>query len=72
MPLQPLLEYVAPEITRGQGSSPRTSTDIFSLACVAYHLLTQRSLLQCNNNLRTVGFFTSLVLLHVSVDVQPE
>ncbi|CAM6090431.1 unnamed protein product [Calypogeia fissa] len=53
MPLQPLLEYAAPEITRGQGSSPRTSTDIFSLACVAYHLLTQRSLLQCNNNLRT-------------------
>jgi serine/threonine protein kinase len=54
MPLQPLLDYAAPEITRGQGSSSRTSTDIFSLACVAYHLITRRSLLQCNNNLRTV------------------
>ncbi|KAL2651313.1 hypothetical protein R1flu_019441 [Riccia fluitans] len=52
MPLQPLLEYAAPELTR-QGSAPRPSTDVFGLACVAFHLLTQRSLLQCNNNLRT-------------------
>ncbi|KAG6553544.1 hypothetical protein Mapa_004457 [Marchantia paleacea] len=52
MPLQPLLEYAAPELSR-PGSAARTSTDVFGLACVAFHLITQRSLLQCNNNLRT-------------------
>lgn len=58
MPLQPPLDYTAPELTRKTSSGPHPSTDIFSLALLAHHLLTHQSLLQCNNNLQTVCVYT--------------
>lgn len=60
MPLQPPLDYTAPELTRKVAGGPRTTTDIFSLALLAYHLLSRKPLLQCNNNLQTVRFFSYL------------
>lgn len=60
MPLQPPLDYTAPELTRKVAGGPRTTTDIFSLALLAYHLLSHKPLLQCNNNLQTVRFFSYL------------
>lgn len=56
MPLHPPLDYTAPELTRKSNTGPSASTDIFSLALLAYHLLSRQSLLQCKNNLRTVFF----------------
>jgi SCY1-like protein 2 len=53
MPLHPPLDYTAPELTRKSNTGPSASTDIFSLALLAYHLLSRQSLLQCKNNLRT-------------------
>ncbi|KAJ7546397.1 hypothetical protein O6H91_08G038400 [Diphasiastrum complanatum] len=52
MPLQPYLNYTAPELTRSQGTT-RTTSDMFSLACLSYHLLARKPLIQCKNNLRT-------------------
>ncbi|KAG0559084.1 hypothetical protein KC19_10G077800 [Ceratodon purpureus] len=53
MPLQPPLDYTAPELTRKGTGGPVASTDIFSLALLAYHLISRQSLLQCSNNLQT-------------------
>ena len=54
LPLQPSLNYVAPELTRS-GTFARTSVDIFSLGCIAYHLLARQPLIDAKNNLRTVS-----------------
>lgn len=56
MPLQPPLDYTAPELTRKGAGGPVASSDVFSLALLAYHLISRQSLLQCNNNLQTVWF----------------
>eukprot|EP00271_Cylindrocystis_brebissonii_P007039 TRINITY_DN2014_c0_g1_i1.p1 TRINITY_DN2014_c0_g1~~TRINITY_DN2014_c0_g1_i1.p1 ORF type:complete len:1212 (+),score=286.96 TRINITY_DN2014_c0_g1_i1:322-3957(+) len=62
LPLQPLLDYSAPELVQpyqsmrgSQGSSPQTiyGMDIYSLALLMYHLVAQRPLLKCYNNSRT-------------------
>lgn len=54
LPLQPPLDYTAPELTRKGAGGPDASTDIFSLALLTYHLLSHQALLQCRNNLQTV------------------
>ncbi|XP_024396170.1 LOW QUALITY PROTEIN: SCY1-like protein 2 A [Physcomitrium patens] len=53
LPLQPPLDYTAPELTRKGAGGPDASTDIFSLALLTYHLLSHQALLQCRNNLQT-------------------
>eukprot|EP00897_Mesotaenium_endlicherianum_P003546 jgi/Mesen1/3219/ME001865S02420 len=58
LPLQPLLNFCAPEVTRGASSSTtagevRTNADVFSLGLLAYQLVTKRQLLSCQNNLKT-------------------
>lgn len=58
LPLQPPLDYTAPELTRKGAGGPFASTDIFSLALLAFHLLSRHSLLKCNNNLQTVWWST--------------
>eukprot|EP01018_Ginkgo_biloba_P000863 Gb_28329 [translate_table: standard] len=53
VPLQPSLNYTAPELVQRKMSTASCSSDIFSLGCLAYHLLARRPLLDCNNNART-------------------
>jgi len=52
VPLQPSLDYTAPELVRSKTSTVSCASDIFSLGCLAYHLLARRPLLECNNNAR--------------------
>ncbi|GJP63136.1 hypothetical protein CLOP_g20211 [Closterium sp. NIES-67] len=62
LPLQPLLDYVAPELTRratinrastSASKDARASVDVFSLALLAFQLIARRRLIHANNNLRT-------------------
>uniref|UniRef100_A0A0D6R132 Protein kinase domain-containing protein n=1 Tax=Araucaria cunninghamii TaxID=56994 RepID=A0A0D6R132_ARACU len=53
VPLQPSLNYTAPELVRTKMSNITWSSDIFSLGCLAYHLIARKPLLDCNNNART-------------------
>lgn len=52
VPLQPSLDYTAPELVRSKTPTVSCASDIFSLGCLAYHLLARRPLLECNNNAR--------------------
>ncbi|XP_057815335.2 SCY1-like protein 2 B isoform X2 [Cryptomeria japonica] len=53
VPLTPSLNYTAPELVRSKMSNASCSSDVFSLGCLAYHLIARRPLLDCNNNART-------------------
>lgn len=62
LPLQPPLDYTAPELTRplplsarAGGLDARLSVDLFSLGLLTYHLISKRQLLRCNNNADTVS-----------------
>ncbi|XP_020591543.1 SCY1-like protein 2 [Phalaenopsis equestris] len=52
LPLQPSLNYTAPELVRSKSSTVGTSADIFSFACLAYHLIARKPLLDCHNNVK--------------------
>lgn len=52
IPLQPSLDYTAPELVRSKTPTVSCASDIFSLGCLAYHLVARRPLLECNNNAR--------------------
>ncbi|GMI90745.1 hypothetical protein like AT1G71410 [Hibiscus trionum] len=52
MPLQPSLNYTAPELVRSKSSSVGWSSDIFSFGCLAYHLVARKPLFDCNNNVK--------------------
>ncbi|KAL3324436.1 hypothetical protein AABB24_038538 [Solanum stoloniferum] len=52
IPLQPSLDYTAPELVRSKTSSVGCSSDIFSFGCLAYHLITRKPLLDCHNNVK--------------------
>ncbi|KAK5832386.1 SCY1-like protein 2 B isoform X1 [Gossypium arboreum] len=52
MPLQPSLNYTAPELVRSKSSSVGWSSDIFSYGCLAYHLVAGKPLFDCNNNVK--------------------
>lgn len=54
LPLQPSLNYTAPELVRSRDTQIGCAVDIFSLACVSYHLLAHKPLLDCNNNVKMV------------------
>ena len=54
VPLVPSLNYTAPELVHSKMSNVICSSDVFSLGCLAYHLIARRPLLDCNNNARTV------------------
>ncbi|KHG01693.1 SCY1-like protein 2 [Gossypium arboreum] len=53
MPLQPSLNYTAPELVRSKASSAGCSSDIFSFGCLAYHLIARKPLFACHNNVKT-------------------
>ncbi|XP_038975484.1 SCY1-like protein 2 [Phoenix dactylifera] len=52
LPLQPSLNYTAPELVRGKAPTAGYSSDIFSLGCLAYHLVARKPLLDCHNNVK--------------------
>ncbi|ESQ28061.1 hypothetical protein EUTSA_v10018097mg [Eutrema salsugineum] len=63
LPVQPSLNYTAPELVRSKGPSAGASSDIFSFGCLAYHLVARKPLLDCNNNvkmyLNTLNYITN-------------
>ncbi|KAL1101402.1 hypothetical protein V6Z11_D05G295200 [Gossypium hirsutum] len=52
IPLQPSLNYTAPELVRTKASSAGCSSDIFSFGCLAYHLIARKPLFDCHNNVK--------------------
>ncbi|XP_076893168.1 SCY1-like protein 2 A [Bidens hawaiensis] len=52
LPLQPSLNYTAPELVRAKAPSFGCSSDIFSFACLAYHLIAKKPLFDCRNNVK--------------------
>ncbi|KAE8715328.1 white-brown-complex ABC transporter family [Hibiscus syriacus] len=52
LPLQPSLNYTAPELVRSKSSSVGWSSDIFSFGCLTYHLVARKPLFDCNNNVK--------------------
>ncbi|XP_010534131.1 PREDICTED: SCY1-like protein 2 isoform X1 [Tarenaya hassleriana] len=63
LPLQPSLNYIAPELVRGKTPSVGVSSDIFSFGCLAYHLVARKPLLDCRNNVKmymtTLNYLTN-------------
>lgn len=52
LPLQPSLNYTAPELVRTGDSKVGSACDMFSFGCLAYHLVARRPLLDCHNNVK--------------------
>ncbi|CAK9313984.1 unnamed protein product [Citrullus colocynthis] len=52
LPLQPSLNYTAPELVRSKSSLAGCSSDIFSFGCLAYHLVARKPLFDCHNNVK--------------------
>ncbi|CAA6672931.1 unnamed protein product [Spirodela intermedia] len=52
LPLQPSLNYTAPELVRSKALSAVCASDMFSFGCLAYHLVAHKSLLNCHNNVK--------------------
>ncbi|KAK1285345.1 hypothetical protein QJS10_CPB20g00417 [Acorus calamus] len=52
LPLQPSLNYTAPELVRSKPTTTGCSADIFSFGCLAYHLIARKPLLDCHNNVK--------------------
>ncbi|XP_051224938.1 SCY1-like protein 2 A [Lolium perenne] len=52
LPLQPSLNYTAPELVRSGDSKLGSTCDIFSFGCLAFHLVARRQLLDCHNNVK--------------------
>ncbi|KAE8666530.1 hypothetical protein F3Y22_tig00112498pilonHSYRG00308 [Hibiscus syriacus] len=52
IPLQPSLDYTAPELVRSKASSDGCSSDIFSFGCLTYHLIARKPLFDCHNNVK--------------------
>ncbi|KAJ1284318.1 hypothetical protein BS78_03G195000 [Paspalum vaginatum] len=52
LPLQPSLNYTAPELVRSGDSKVGSACDMFSFGCLAYHLVARKPLLDCHNNVK--------------------
>lgn len=52
LPLQPSLNYTAPELVRSKTASAGRASDIFSFGCLAYHLISRKPLFDCHNNVK--------------------
>nr|BAF01849.1 hypothetical protein [Arabidopsis thaliana] len=63
LPVQPSLNYTAPELMRSKSPSAGASSDIFSFGCLAYHLVARKPLFDCNNNVKmymnTLNYITN-------------
>lgn len=76
LPLQPSLNYTAPELVRSTGSSPGSSSDIFSFGCLAYHLIARKSLFDCHNNVKmymnTLTYLSSDAFSSIPSELVPD
>uniref|UniRef100_A0A6V7QWJ9 Protein kinase domain-containing protein n=1 Tax=Ananas comosus var. bracteatus TaxID=296719 RepID=A0A6V7QWJ9_ANACO len=73
LPLQPSLNYTAPELVRSASPTASQSSDVFSLGCLAYHLITRKPLLDCHNNVKmytnTLMYFTSEAFSNIPAEL---
>ncbi|KAL9245150.1 hypothetical protein vseg_018832 [Gypsophila vaccaria] len=76
LPLQPSLNYTAPELVRNKDSSGGSSSDIFSFGCLAYHLIARKPLLDCQNNVKmymnTLNYLTSEAFSSIPPELVPD
>ncbi|KAK9748953.1 hypothetical protein RND81_02G092400 [Saponaria officinalis] len=76
LPLQPSLNYTAPELVRNKDSSGGCSSDIFSFGCLAYHLIARKPLLDCQNNVKmymnTLNYLTSEAFSSIPPELVPD
>ncbi|CAN8312978.1 unnamed protein product [Cochlearia groenlandica] len=73
LPLQPSLNYTAPELMRSKTSSVGASSDIFSFGCLTYHLVARKPLFDCNNNVKmymnTLNYLTNETFSSIPSDL---
>ncbi|XP_027339351.1 SCY1-like protein 2 isoform X2 [Abrus precatorius] len=76
LPLQPSLNYTAPELVRSTMPSAGCSSDIFSFGCLAYHLIARKPLFDCHNNVKmymnTLNYLSSDAFSSVPSELVPD
>ncbi|KAG4987234.1 hypothetical protein GLYMA_12G241900v4 [Glycine max] len=76
LPLQPSLNYTAPELVRSTVSSAGCSSDIFSIGCLAYHLIARKPLFDCHNNVKmymnTLTYLSSDAFSSIPSELVPD
>ncbi|GAB2217242.1 hypothetical protein Droror1_Dr00000414 [Drosera rotundifolia] len=76
LPFQPSLNYTAPELVRTKEPSATCASDIFSFACLAYHLITHKPLLDCHNNVKmymnSLNYLTSEAFSSIPSELVPD
>ncbi|XP_020238273.1 SCY1-like protein 2 [Cajanus cajan] len=76
LPLQPSLNYTAPELVRSTASSAGCSSDIFSFGCLAYHLIARKPLFDCHNNVKmymnTLTYLSSDAFSSIPPELVPD
>ncbi|CAL0333165.1 unnamed protein product [Lupinus luteus] len=76
LPVQPSLNYTAPELVRSTASSAGPSSDIFSFGCLAYHLIARKPLFDCHNNVKmfinTLTYLSSDAFSSIPSELVPD
>ncbi|XP_073137215.1 SCY1-like protein 2 A [Henckelia pumila] len=76
LPLQPSINYTAPELVRSKTSSVGCASDIFSFACLAYHLIARKPLFDCHNNVKmytnSLTYLTSEAFSSIPKELVPD
>ncbi|KAF9670524.1 hypothetical protein SADUNF_Sadunf13G0078000 [Salix dunnii] len=76
LPLQPSLNYTAPELVRSKAPSAGCSSDIFSFGCLAYQLIAHKPLFDCHNNVKmymnTLNYLSSAAFSSIPPELIPE
>ncbi|XP_065852087.1 SCY1-like protein 2 B [Euphorbia lathyris] len=76
LPLQPSLNYTAPELVRNKSPSAGCSSDIFSFGCLAYHLIAHKPLFDCQNNVKmymnTLNYLSSEAFSSIPPELVPD
>ncbi|XP_038717562.1 SCY1-like protein 2 isoform X1 [Tripterygium wilfordii] len=76
LPLQPSLNYSAPELIQSKTPSVGCSSDIFSFGCLAYHLITHKPLFDCHNNVKmymnTLTYISSEAFSSIPPELVPD
>ncbi|GER37887.1 kinase family protein [Striga asiatica] len=76
LPLQPSINYTAPELVRSKTSSIGSASDIFSFGCLAYHLIARKPLFDCHNNVKmymnSLTYLTSEAFSTIPRDLVPD
>lgn len=76
LPLQPSLNYTAPELVRSKAPSAGCSSDIFSFGCLAYQLIAHKPLFDCHNNVKmymnTLNYLSSAAFSSIPPELVPD